>query len=283
MQIQFANLWYRLQSSFWFVPTLIALLAILFYFASTAIDRVFLYHESAPQWWHYGGGLMARAPFFLSVIAGSMITVSGVVFSITIVVLSLASSQFGPRLIRNFMAVKSNQVVIGTFVATFIYSILVLSNVNATVESRFVPSLSITIAILMSLLSLGVLIFFIHSVSESIQAQNIIFRVRHRYDMKNRLRVICKPFVFEGMVDAAFNMIRQSSQSIAAVSIHLLESIAIVAVQTNRKEDRAALLRHATMVSHGCITKLSEESDREDLKKRYDAVIEICKIEGASI
>ena len=111
-----------------------------------------------------------------------MITVAGVVFSITIVVLSLASSQFGPRLIRNFMNVRANQMVLGTFVATFTYGILVLRTVNASVEARFVPGLSVTIAIVMSLFGLGVLIYFIHNVSESIQAQNIIARVRRDLD-----------------------------------------------------------------------------------------------------
>ena len=111
-----------------------------------------------------------------------MFTVAGVVFSITIVVLSLASSQFGPRLIRNFMNVRANQMVLGTFVATFIYGVLVLRTVDANVESRFVPNLSVTIAVVMSLLSLGVMIYFLHSVSESIQAQNIIARVRGDLD-----------------------------------------------------------------------------------------------------
>ena len=95
----------------------------------------------------------------------------------------------------------------------------------------------------------------------------------HRYDEDNRLRVICKPFTFEGMVDAAFNMIRQNSQSVAAVSIHLLETIATVTAQTFRKEDRATLLRHAAMVAYGCKETLSADDDRKDLEKRYEAVV----------
>jgi len=97
----------------------------------------------------------------------------------------------------------------------------------------------------------------------------------HRFDQEGRLRVICKPFEFEGMVDAAFNMIRQNSQSIAAVSIHLLETIATVAAQTFRKEDRVALSRHAAMVVHGCKERLSDEDDRKDLERRYEAALEI--------
>jgi uncharacterized membrane protein len=97
----------------------------------------------------------------------------------------------------------------------------------------------------------------------------------HRFDQVGRLRVICKPFEFGGMVDAAFNMIRQNSLSVAAVSIHLLETIATIAAQTTRKEDRAALLRHAAMVAHGCKERLTADDDREDLERRYEAVLEI--------
>ncbi|MGA9261847.1 MAG: DUF2254 family protein [Desulfobacterales bacterium] len=97
----------------------------------------------------------------------------------------------------------------------------------------------------------------------------------HRFDQEGRLRVICKPFEFGGMVDAAFNMIRQNSQSVAAVSIHLLEIIATVAAQTYREEDRTALSRHAAMVVHGCKERLSDDDDRRDLEKRYEAALEI--------
>ena len=105
----------------------------------------------------------------------------------------------------------------------------------------------------------------------------------HRFDRQNRLRVICKPFTFEGMVDAAFNMIRQNSQTVAAVSIHLLETIATIAAQTHNKEERGALLRHAAMVAHGCNGSLSAEDDRKDLKKCYEAAVKALKEKHADI
>ena len=95
----------------------------------------------------------------------------------------------------------------------------------------------------------------------------------HRYDGKYRWRVICKPFSFEGMVDAAFNMIRQNSRSVAAVSIHLLETISSKAPQTHKAEYRAALLRHATLVAHGCKEKLSVDGDYKDLENRYETAV----------
>jgi uncharacterized membrane protein len=114
MRIKIMNFWYRLQASFWFVPALMTAAAILLSFVTTAIDKGFLYREDIQQWWIYRGG-PDGARTVLSVIAGSMITVAGVVFSITIVVLTLASSQFGPRLIRNFMNVRANQMVLGSY------------------------------------------------------------------------------------------------------------------------------------------------------------------------
>ncbi|MGA6926315.1 MAG: DUF2254 family protein, partial [Desulfosarcina sp.] len=163
------------------MPALMAAGSIVLAIATITIDKSFLYNAETQPWLVYSGGPDgARA--VLSTIAGSMMTVAGVVFSITIVVLSLASSQFGPRLIRNFMNVKANQMVLGTFVATYMYCILVLHTANATEGARFVPILSVTVGVALSLVSLGVLIYFIHSVSESIQAENIISRVRHDLD-----------------------------------------------------------------------------------------------------
>ena len=127
------------------------------------------------SWVYTGGPEGARA--VLSTIAGSMITVAGVTFSITIVALTLASQQFGPRLLRSFLRDLGNQIVLGTFVSTFIYCLLVLRTVRGNDDAQFVPHLAVTLGVLLAMLSLGVLIFFIHHVSMSIQASQIIANV----------------------------------------------------------------------------------------------------------
>ena len=91
--------------------------------------------------------------------------------------LSLASSQLGPRLLRNFMRDTANQVVLGTFVATFVYCLLVLRTVRRADEVAFVPHLSVSIGVLLAIVSIGVLIYFIHHVSVSIQADEVVARV----------------------------------------------------------------------------------------------------------
>lgn len=87
-----------------------------------------------------------------------MITVAGVVFSITIVALSLASAQFGPRLLRNFIRDRRNQVVLGTFTATFLYCLLILRTVRGMDHQEFVPSVSVTVGMLLAITNLGILI-----------------------------------------------------------------------------------------------------------------------------
>ncbi|RPH92847.1 MAG: DUF2254 domain-containing protein, partial [Lysobacterales bacterium] len=102
---------------------------------------------------------------------------AGTVFSLTLVALSLASTQLGPGLLRNFMRDTSNRVVLGTFVATFLYCLLVLRTIRRADELAFVPHLSVSIAILLGIASLGVLIYFIHHVSLSIQTPEVVARV----------------------------------------------------------------------------------------------------------
>lgn len=127
--------------------------------------------------WLFGGG-SEGARGVLSAIAGTMITVTGVVFSITIVALQLASSQFTPRVLRNFTGDRGNQVVLGVFIGTFTYSLLVLRSVRSASDDRviFVPSASITLAIILAVISIGFLIYFVHHSARSIQAAVVIDR-----------------------------------------------------------------------------------------------------------
>jgi uncharacterized membrane protein len=165
------NLWESLFSSLWFVPGLMTFLALCLAFAAIAVDTAL----DGSAGWAYGGG-PEGARELLSAIASSMITVAGVSFSVMIVALTLASQQFGPRLLRNFMRDTGNQIVLGTFIATFTYCLLVLRTVRSD-ESDFVPHVSVTLAIVFALASLGVLIYFIHHAAVSIQAPELIAMV----------------------------------------------------------------------------------------------------------
>ena len=111
-----------------------------------------------------------------------MISVATTAFSITIVAIQLAASQFGPRLIRNFMQDTGNQIVLGTFISTFIYCLLVLRTINGTEENEFVPDVSVTCSLLLAIASIGVLIYFIHHAAASLQVDNVITEVGRDLD-----------------------------------------------------------------------------------------------------
>jgi len=166
----------KLRASFWFLPTLMAVGAVFMSVGLVALDEV-VTDEWLHAWrWVYSGGAQG-ASAVLQTIAGSMITIAGVVFSLTLVALSLASSQYGSRLLRNFMRDTMTQLVLGTFVATFLYCLLVLRTIRRAEEGGFVPHLSVTMGVLFAIASLWVLIYFIHHVAVSIQADEMVARV----------------------------------------------------------------------------------------------------------
>jgi len=137
---------------------------------------------SLPGWAYSGGADGARA--VLSTVAGSMVTVAGVGFSITIVALVLASTQFGPRLLTLFMRDVTSQATLGTFTGTFTFCILVLRTIRGADEGGvgFVPQVAVTVAIGLALVSVAVLIYFFHHVAISIQAPNLVAAVARDLD-----------------------------------------------------------------------------------------------------
>lgn len=181
MKAQIAYLRYKIDSSFWFVPGLMIVAAIALSFGMVEFDR-FLEGRSInlSEWLYNATPDGARQ--LLMTIASSIITVTSLVFSMTLVALTLASQQLGPRLLENFMRNRANQVVLGFFVATFVYALLILRTISEVDQAHFVPETAIATAIVMSIASFAILIFFIHHVAESIQADAVIASVSANLD-----------------------------------------------------------------------------------------------------
>ncbi|MCK9491610.1 MAG: DUF2254 domain-containing protein [Sulfurimonas sp.] len=444
MKTRILKYWDRIRSSFWFIPISMALGAMILAFMALSFDIVVTEWFERTLNWSFTGSAEGSS-VVLGTIAGSMITITGVVFSMTLVALSLASSQFGPRMLRNFMSDTTTQVVLGTFIATFIYSLLVLRNIR-NIEGSVVltPHFSVSLGVILAVVSLGVLIYFIHHVSVSVQANEIVMRVSkelsdgieslfpdkeeneesaqqiheksyddgflkilhrdaysidankdgylqfvdygvllalakeknivielkrrpgqyvvakrellmvwpaqsvdeelikqlhgvftlgnqriprqdiectvnqlveialralspgindpftamtcvdrlgsalsllterkmplpYRYDEEGELWLVTSVVTFSTMMDAALNQIRQYAHSSAAVTIRLLETIAVIGESANRIEDRTALLRHAEMISRGADKGLFEIDDRLEVEQRYIDIIKLLK------
>jgi len=433
--VKLSKLWDRLHSSYWFIPAVMAVAATALAFTMLSLDRTD--KVEIDYWWIYTGGADG-ARSLLGTVAGSIMSVAATAFSITIVALQLAASNFGPRLLRNFMQDTGNQVVLGTFIGTFIYCLLILRTIHGEGDGyeEFVPQLSVTVGTLLAIISISVLIYFIDHASTIIQASHVIqnvsadlhsaierlfpekigrgepedslgveeipmsfeeealpirangtgylqaiddeelmkiackynllvslktrpgkfviqgndlvllfpekrvnqklakkindafllgkerteqqdiefpidqlveialraispgindpftaircidrisaglchlvqrdFPSSYRYDNNNRLRIIAESVDFQGLVDRAFNQIRQYGKSDAGVTIRLLEAIATIASYTNNSKYCEALRYHAEKILQDSHEGLSQEQDRKDVQKRYHAVI----------
>ena len=165
--------WSELRSTFWFVPAILVVVALALALGLIWVDET-AGLDLVDHWPLVFGSGAAGARTLLSAIATSMVTVAGVVFSITIVALSLTSSQYTSRVLRNFMRDRVNQVVLGVFVGIFAYCIMVLRTIRGADEGAFVPSLAIMVGLVLAFVGIGFLIYFIHHVATSIQASSII-------------------------------------------------------------------------------------------------------------
>ena len=425
----------ELSATFWFLPVVFIAFSIFLSVGLVYLDRmVTISYEGWLRFFLVNSSDSARS--ILSTISGAMIGVAGTVFSVTLVVLTLASSQFGPRLIKNFMYVKLNQVVLGSYIATYLYCLLVLNAVRDSEDYSFIPSISILAAILAAVANIILLIVFIHKIAISIQADKVIsdisdfisgqvdtlfpekmgeekgdeehfdtfsaiskykihtsikspksgylqyvdsttlmevvtrhgalvklhhrpgsylvkdmeigllftntnleedslesvinqfvigktktsqqdlefsihqmveiaaralspgvndpftaiacidnltstlcylaqakFPSKHRFDEEGSLRIIADILDFEGVLDAAFNQIRQFSTGSTAVIIRLMEALIIILKFTSKQNHKDAVIKHAKMVLAKGESDIIEKNDLDDLKKRAEKIL----------
>ncbi|MEZ6071284.1 MAG: DUF2254 domain-containing protein [Pirellulales bacterium] len=175
MKAYFFNLWDSARTSFWFVPSLFVVSAITLALLMPLVDSTVAEAGwDLPEWIHTETDT-ARST--LSSLLGAMVAVTGTVFSITVVSLSLASQQFGPRLLRRFMYDLPTQVTLGVFLATAFYCLLLLRVVESRRDGVTVPHLSVLVAVIFAVMSMMTLIVFIHHVSTLIQAPHIVAAV----------------------------------------------------------------------------------------------------------
>ena len=158
-----------LRSSLWLIPSLCVASAVVLALGLIELDRrvrVPLAFEGGPE----------SAQTFLSTISSSMITFTGLVFTITIVVLQLASQQFSPRVLRTFLRDRHSQFALGVFTATFAYALVVLRAVRAddgSAGGEFVPGIAVTVAFALVMLSLALFVDYIHHIAQSIRVSSI--------------------------------------------------------------------------------------------------------------
>src|SRR4030081_1246600 len=157
-----------LRTNLWLVPTVEIVGAVALFAGTYALDRA-AYDGSVHLPSFVISGTADAARPILPAIAAAVITVVTLVFSITIVTLTLASTQFGPRMLRNFIRDRITQFTLGSFVATFVYAILALVSIGPGGHGEFVPHISITMTMALVVIDVAVLVVFIDHIAKLIQ------------------------------------------------------------------------------------------------------------------
>lgn len=439
MKTRILHLLELLTVNFWMTPLLFLVMAAVLAFMNIHLDRALFsaWGEKLPFPFYFKDAENFRS--LLSLTAGAMLSVTGVAFSITIASLTLASQQFGPRLLRNFMKTQFNQVVMGFFIGTFLYCVLLLQFSSTLEEINLTPVISLATLLGLIITDLLLLVFFFHHTAMSIQADTIItevhqelsarletlfpdaletsgdasaiaaqtqeqerfgkqghavqaqqsgylqaidvggllhyvtehdmalklafrpgdfmmqgcclglclsqdapdegaqtainrylimgntrtaeqdaeyavrqlveiavramspgindpftaitcidrlgnalaflltrqFPAEQHFDENARLRLQLKPFSFSGMMAAAFNQIRQNTAFHVAVIISLLETLQGLAAQAGTQEQRKAIKAQADAIYVACQDEVKAQADLEDIKTRYQAVLQI--------
>ena len=164
-------IWDRLQTTIWFIPALLALAGVV---SAVLLVNLDLRTDAAGWAWldiFKIGKTGVRQ--VLSVTTGAMMTITGVVFSVSVVTLTLAANQFGAKILRNYLSDSRNKAVLGLFVASFLYGLVVLASIDSD-SSAPIPALAFMASLILTLLAIAGLIYFIHNISTSIQADRLI-------------------------------------------------------------------------------------------------------------
>jgi uncharacterized membrane protein len=166
-----------LRTTLWLVPVLCVAAAVALFVITYAIDEA-SYRGALrlPGWIRTGSADAGRS--VLIGIAAAVITVVGVVFSITILALTLASQQFGPRMLRTFIRDLGTQLTLGIFVGSFVYAVLALGSItDSGPHGPFVPHLGVAVSEALMFVDIAVLIYFIHHIAVTIQLPEVIARI----------------------------------------------------------------------------------------------------------
>jgi uncharacterized membrane protein len=218
--------------SFWFIPSiLISLAAIagvmlpalpLPTFLTKVLDRLFVIVD------------LEDSLEVVKLIASSTITITSIAFSMTVVALVMASNQFGPRLIENFMQNKWTQLVLGIFTSTFVFCLVVISKINVSSDAAYYPQFAIVIAVLLAVICVFVLIFFIHHVATSIRADTVVKQIS--CSMMNDIRTLQsdrkRVHAFKSIVELEnytykLSIVSKCDGYIQAIEYHQILNIAI--------------------------------------------------------
>ena len=166
----------QLKADLWRVPLALSLAAVLLLLVTVKVDLAVARGTlSLPGWISIGAAEDARA--ILGALLGAVSTVLALIFSVALLVLSMAVSQFGPRILYRFVRDGITQLTIGLFLAAFVYTLLTFVVTRQQGNHEFVPQLTLCCSVVLVMASFGFLVVFSHRIAMSIQTQNVVAHI----------------------------------------------------------------------------------------------------------
>ena len=164
--------WDRLKVSFWFVPAVMSLVALLLVWTTNSLDKRIPNEILENSGIVISGNVDGLRAALLSM-ATSVLATAGVVFTLLTLPLSTVAAQFGSRLLRTFLGDRITQFVLGMFVATFVYCLAAATSIPPAYAQPNAPQVTATVGIILMLFTFGSLILLVQHISIMLQAPNI--------------------------------------------------------------------------------------------------------------
>ena len=276
-----------ISANFWMIPLFSLFLGAGLAFLNFYLDKtLYARHIEFPQLFLYFNNSQ-NIRTLLSTSAGSVLGVAGVSFSITIASLTLASQQFGPRLIRNFMLDRFNQLVLGGFIGTFLYCFLMLQFTSSMDLEKSTPFISMIGLLILVILCLLLLVFFIHHIAVAIQADSVISDVDrelvsqiqklfpNEYEQQDKLPKLQAPFDIEARIE-------QQGKQIRAQKSGYLQAIDLEAVVNQVTENNCVIkfdikpgdfVIENSVIGHSLESEGGKGSDHENIETKINAAL----------
>ncbi len=247
MNVRLQQYWQLLRESLWFVPGLMVLASFALAWGLVELDALTTAAGDRRFPLAFAAGADA-ARGMLTAIAGSMLTVAALAFSLTLTAISLVSTQYSPRVLRNFMRDPVNQFVLGYFVSVFSYCLVVLGTIRGPDEGRFVPSTAVLAGMLLAFGGVAALIFFIHHIAEGLQTGTIVRTIAR--ETKEAIREMFPQGFGESIVD------EEKAQAAFAYAAEVRGWVPVVSDQAGylQQVDTSRLLQWA--IRHRAVIRL---------------------------
>ncbi len=230
----FNRAWTQARNNYWAIPAFSALTTIIFFCLIFFLDSTFNNTITGLLPYTFSSEDSIRS--VLTTVGTALMTVTGVIFSITLLCVVHASSQIGPRLLSGFMENRANQWALGVFLAAFTYAVLALSVISVR---KSPPQLTFYIALLLTGLSIATLVFFVHNVPRSIRMTHVVSHIGNI--LRKNINSYFKRFESVSVLDEEFDLKQSHRELLVSSRIGYIQHIDYAEILERCEENKLTI------------------------------------------